>query len=653
MSDRAQKIFAHHSEAIVLIDPYRDRILEANPAAATLLGHTAAELRTLPASRLFIADFSRMLLLSQAALHQGKAWSNEIHAEAKNGKRLQLEISASAFCEGDDQLLIFSFREAATLEDLRQLAEADSLHRHGLAQWKTIESVFREFERENQLILRAAGEGIYGVDAKGRTTFVNPAAEKMLGWRASDLINKDIHSTIHHTRTDGSHYPGCECHIYASFKDGKVHHVDDEIFWRKDGTHIAVEYTSTPIVDQGRLVGAVVIFRDVTERRQAEARLRTALDEVQSLKQRLELENAYLQEEYRAEHNYKEIVGHSTAIRRTIQQIDLVAPTDANVLITGESGTGKELIARAIHDSSTRHDRPLIRVNCASIPRELFESEFFGHVKGAFTGAASDRAGRFELADGGTLFLDEVGEIPLELQSKLLRVLQEQQFERVGDSRTRRVDVRIIAATNRDLKLAVSRNEFREDLYFRLNVFPIESAPLRERREDIPILAAHFLQRACKRAGKPELHLTVGDIRRIQAYPWPGNIRELINVIERSVILTRNNRLSIDLPEVQTAAPVATAADSGAATPDTIVLTENDCRQRERDNIISALRASRGKVFGNDGAAALLGVKPTTLRSRIQRHAIDLYRFKTMADRTPNPGTDDNPASMNPIDALN
>ncbi len=631
MSDRTQQIFAHHSEAILLVDPYRDQILEANPAAQDLLGYSAEELRRLPASRPFLSDFARMLILSQAALHQGKAWSNEIRAETHDGASLQLEISASAFSEDQRELLVLSLREVAKLDELRHLAEADSLHRHGLAQWKTIESVFREFERENQLILRAAGEGIYGVDAKGRTTFVNPAAERMLGWKAVDLINKDIHSTIHHTRDDGSPYPGCECHIYASFKDGKVHHVDDEIFWRKDGTHIAVEYTSTPILDQGRLVGAVVIFRDVTERRQAEARLRAALDEVQALKQRLELENAYLQEEYRAEHNYKEIVGHSTAIRRTIQQIDLVAPTEANVLITGESGTGKELIARAIHDSSTRHDRPLIRVNCASIPRELFESEFFGHVKGAFTGATSDRAGRFELADSGTLFLDEVGEIPLELQSKLLRVLQEQQFERVGDSRTRRVDVRIIAATNRDLKQAVSRNEFREDLYFRLNVFPIESAPLRERPEDIPILAAHFLQRACKRAGRAELHFSVGDIHRIQAYPWPGNIRELINVIERSVILTRNDRLSIDLPEVEAPARAISATDGKTGPSNTVVMTEQERRRSERNNIMAALKASKGKVFGIDGAAALLGVKPTTLSSRIKRYSIDLYQYKADA----------------------
>jgi transcriptional regulator with GAF, ATPase, and Fis domain len=258
----------------------------------------------------------------------------------------------------------------------------------------------------------------------------------------------------------------------------------------------------------------------------------------------------------------------------------------------------------------------------------LFESEFFGHVKGAFTGAIIDRTGRFELADGGTLFLDEVGEIPLELQSKLLRVLQEQQFERVGDSKTRRVDVRIIAATNRDLKQAVVNGEFREDLYFRLNVFPVESAPLRERPEDIPLLASHFLKLAGTRSGKQDLHFTVGDIQRMQVYPWPGNIRELINFIERSVILARGGRLSVDLPEIAAVERPGTALSKRSVQPDTDVFTEADRKHSDRNNIIAALRACNGKVFGQDGAAQLMGIKPTTLSSRIKRYRIDRYRFK-------------------------
>jgi transcriptional regulator with GAF, ATPase, and Fis domain len=294
------------------------------------------------------------------------------------------------------------------------------------------------------------------------------------------------------------------------------------------------------------------------------------------------------------------------------------------VLVTGESGTGKELVARAIHEASGRSNRPLIRVNCAAIPAELFESEFFGHAKGAFKGALRDRVGRFELADGGTLFLDEVGEIPLPLQGKLLRVLQEGQFERVGEARTRDVDVRVIAATNRDLKALTRRGRFREDLYFRLNVFPIDLVPLRERADDIPLLALHLLNGVCKRLKTGELRLTEGDARRLAQYAWPGNVRELQNVIERAAILARNGRVRIDLPDLAIAGGPgrrALAASGKAA-----ILTDDARRERDRVNIIAALEASGGKIFGPGGAAELLDVKPTTLASRIKTLGIRLQR---------------------------
>ena len=246
---------------------------------------------------------------------------------------------------------------------------------------------------------------------------------------------------------------------------------------------------------------------------------------------------------------FGDLVGQSPALRNVVRQIDLVAPTEATALILGESGTGKELVAREIHKRSVRHAQPLIRVNCASIPKELYESEFFGHVKGAFTGAVKDRAGRFEAADGGTLLLDEVGEIPLDLQSKFLRVLQEQQYERVGDERTRNVDVRVIAATNRDLKKEVEAGRFRQDLYYRLNVFPLEIAPLRERKEDIPLLAEHLLELASKKLNCPKPRLTKALVAKLQRYDWPGNIRELQNVIERSLIISGSQGLQFDLPQ--------------------------------------------------------------------------------------------------------
>ncbi|MBA4270381.1 MAG: histidine kinase, partial [Methylobacterium sp.] len=413
---------------------------------------------------------------------------------------------------------------------------------------------------------------------------------------------------------DGTHYPHEECPIYAAFRDGAVHHVENEMFFRKDGTGFWVEYTSTPIRDRGRLVGAVIIFRDISQRHEADERLRAALAEVDSLRERLQQENAYLQEEMRLERNHRGVVGRSGAIQKILSQVELVARTDAAVLITGESGTGKELIASAIHEASERHVRPLIRVNCAAIPRELFESEFFGHVKGAFTGALRDRIGRFELADGGTLFLDEVGEIPLELQGKLLRVLQEGQFERVGEERTRHVNVRIIAATNKDLRREVREGRFREDLYFRLDVFPIVSVPLRERPEDIPLLALHFLGGAQRKLKTEGLKLSEGDVARLRAYDWPGNVRELQNVIERAAILARNGRLFIALPESgRPPAAVPAPAATGAG-----ILTEAERRERDRASILAALETSRGRVSGPQGAAALLGVPATTLASRMK-----------------------------------
>jgi DNA-binding NtrC family response regulator len=316
---------------------------------------------------------------------------------------------------------------------------------------------------------------------------------------------------------------------------------------------------------------------------------------------------------------FGKIVGQSAALRQILKQIDLVAPTDASVLILGETGTGKELIAREIHRRSRRQHKPLVRVNCACIPKELYESEFFGHARGAFTGAIKDRAGRFEVAEGGTLFLDEIGEIPLELQGKLLRVLQEKCYERVGEDRTRCTDVRIVAATNRDLKEEVGAGRFREDLYYRLSVFPTKVPALRERREDIPLLATYFVEMSVRELGCPQPRLTRADIETLQSYPWPGNIRELRNVIERSVILARGGMLDFDLPltDFSPTPPSAAPRDGDKTEPE--YLTEPEMQRRERENLVAVLQRTGWKIKGVDGAAELLGVKPTTLISRIEK----------------------------------
>ncbi|HEY8333851.1 MAG TPA: sigma 54-interacting transcriptional regulator, partial [Tardiphaga sp.] len=538
--------FDYAVEPTLLLDPDADQIVDANPAACALLGYDRALLRQTRISALHPGQVPALIVFTQAVLDKSAYWTTTLTPRHATGQKLRLEYAGSAVPQSERTLVLLTMSDLDARRRRHVDGAAEDHMRSGLAAWQRVERVFQDIERENQLILRAAGEGIYGVNAEGKTTFVNPAAERMLGWSAEELVGKAIHPIMHHSHPDGSHYPDHDCPIYAAFRDGAVHNVDNEVFWRKDGTRVWVEYTSTPIRDRGMVIGAVIVFRDVSARRAADEKLHAALAEVDRLRERLELENAYLQEEIRIETNPRGIIGQSEAIQKTLRQVKLVAPTTAAVMITGESGTGKELIARAIHEASHRRDRPMIRVNCAAIPRELFESEFFGHARGAFTGAVRDRIGRFELADGGTLFLDEVGEIPLELQGKLLRVLQEGNFERVGEERTRAVDVRVIAATNRNLKQEVARGKFREDLYFRLNVFPVESVPLRERREDIPLLAQHFLM---SEKLKSDLRLSEGDARKLTRYDWPGNVRELQNVIERAAILAQNGRLRIDLPD--------------------------------------------------------------------------------------------------------
>jgi len=615
-------------EAALLADPRDDRICFANGRLGQLLGKPRQSL--VRVSALFGSQLPLLISLTDEALTQGRAWTRDLTVIDEQGESVGLELSLSRVeqdGEPDQPRLLMVLRDLEALRECREHHEINSYHQGGLLHWRRIETLFRDIERENHLILEAVGEGIYGVDAEGRTTFINSAAERMLGWTQDGLMGRVVHNVVHHTHGDGSPHPLHECPIYKAFKDGTVHRVSDDIFWRSDGAPFPVEYTSTPIMDNGQLVGAVVVFRDISERKLAEDELKRALTEVEALKHRLEMENAYLQEELSAEHNAHDIVGRSEVIQSLIRRIELVAPTDANVLVTGESGTGKELIARAIHAASDRAERPMIRVNCAAIPADLFESEFFGHIRGAFTGAVSDRVGRFELADGGTLFLDEVGEIPLSLQGKLLRVLQDQQFERIGATETRRVNVRVIAATNRDLKEEVKAKRFREDLFFRLNVFPIESAPLRERPEDIPALAQVFLANACRKFKRQSLQLSLADVEALQCYSWPGNVRELENVIERQVIVATGNRLRLDLPSdlpVRMAGVSEPLSEGTPAQP----LTEQEKRQQDRENMIHALRRARGKVFGPGGAAELLGVKPTTLASRLKRQRIRVEQFR-------------------------
>jgi PAS domain S-box-containing protein len=472
-------------------------------------------------------------------------------------------------------------------------------------------------EQRYRELYRATPAMLHTVDAAGRIVHVSDRWLKKLGYRLDEVLGRlitDFMGTEFQTTLGGGR-------LQDVIAQGELEN-EPRSYVTKTGELIEVELSATAERDHsGAVVALLVASKDVTERNRQERQLRAAFEENARLRAELERERDYLREEVRVSMNFGRIIGESPALQKMLARIEAVAQTSASVLIQGESGVGKELVAHVIHARSPRSEGPLVKVNCASIPHELFESEFFGHVKGAFTGAHRDRVGRFELADGGTIFLDEVGEIPLDLQSKLLRVLQESEYERVGDDRTHAVDVRVVAATNRDLERAVADGRFREDLYYRLSVFPIDVPPLRERGDDVVQIASHFLERTCQEFGHPPLTLSKQQAALLKHYDWPGNIRELKNVIERAVILSRGKVLRLDLAmsDILNAPAVQ---DDATGTDSSQLLTEAALRELERQNIERALTLAAWRVSGPNGAAKLLGVKPTTLADRMKKFKI-------------------------------
>jgi len=482
----------------------------------------------------------------------------------------------------------------------------------------------RQLESANQPILNSVGDGIYGLDLNGDITFANPAATRLTGYSQEALIGHSIHELHLYARWDGSPYHFIESGIYQTLKQGVAKQSDSDVFWRQSGDHFAVSWTCTPIKRGGEIQGAVLAFRDVTQRKRQEHALRDALAEVETLRDRLQAENAYLQAEVKNEGRFDSIVGESPALQTVLDQIDQVAPTNSSVLIIGESGTGKEAMARAIHDLSARRDRPLIKVNCGAITPTLIESELFGHEKGAFTGATKQRQGHFELADGGTIFLDEVGELPLDAQVKLLRVLQEHEISRLGSESAIIVDVRVIAATNRDLVEMVEEGSFRMDLFYRLNVFPLTVPPLRDRREDIPLLVNKFLADQARAQGRTFTRVSKDGMELLMAYQWPGNIRELQNVIERAAILARDKVVPIGPHLVNSGIqmstePTETATDAQAEPGnDFPTLADNEARYIRR-----VLEHTGWTIAGKGGAADILDLPASTLRSRMKKLGIE------------------------------
>lgn len=462
------------------------------------------------------------------------------------------------------------------------------------------EKITRENEARYRNLLEYAPEGIY-VHMQGKIVYINPAGARLFGAATPDeIIGKSILSFVHPDYADV-----VKERIRRVEKVGIPEEADIELkFMRIDGKVIEIKASRTLITYQGQ-PAVQVATSDITERKRAEDALKKALAEVKSLKNRLQAENVYLREEIKAEYNFDEIVGEDKSIKNVLHKIEKVAPTNTTVLVTGETGTGKELIVRAVHNMSSRKDRPLVKVNCAAISAGLVESELFGHEKGAFTGAVQQRIGRFELAHGGTIFLDEIGDLPLDTQVKLLRILQDGELERVGSSTTIMIDVRVIAATNRNLSDAISEGLFRSDLFYRLNVFPLEVPPLRERKNDIPLLVHFFIGKYCKRLGKHIEGASKKTMDLLIEYSWPGNVRELQNIIERAIVISDGPIIHVD--------------ESMFERRNVEKYPFDKLEDIERSHIMCVLDRTNWTIEGNNGAAKILGMHPSTLRSRMRK----------------------------------
>ncbi|GEM_PF-887579 len=471
-------------------------------------------------------------------------------------------------------------------------------------------SVVRHLSEEKNLagaVLERSEAMVCWINPDCTLRYVNRAMASRLGYKASEMTGK-----LEITDIDAENTIDQWHEIWDEASAGETMKMESTLKTRNDRVFPAEFHLDFLDINGTKLIS--LSAHDITERRQQEAALRKALLEVQTLSDQLEEENIYLKEEISEGNKFENILTQSDNYQKVLQQVEQVAPTEATVLIEGETGTGKELLARAIHSLSQRRERSLVRVNCAALSEELILSELFGHEKGAFTGATTTKTGRFELADKGTIFLDEIGEISLKIQSQLLRILQEGEFERVGGVETLQVDVRIIAATNRDLRKMVAEKQFREDLYYRLSVFPLQNPPLRERREDIPLLVRHFMKQFARKNGKTIDNIRSKDLKRLKQYDFPGNIRELMNIVEQAVVLTNNKTLDLSYWRPVRSGQSATGLGTGEDFP--------TLEEIQRQHILDALEKTHWRVTGPQGAAKLLGMKGQTLFSKMKKLGI-------------------------------
>lgn len=570
------------ADAVIWVDAHA-RIKRVNEAACLRLGYTKEEL-----CNMTIPDINPDFHQENWEEHwrqnkKDKTQTFETVHKTKEGKIIPVEVTTNFITfEGEEYDCSFS---------------------KDISQRKKLLLEFKRFRN----IMDQAGESIYIADPETKKFLdCNAEACSMLGYTKKEVLQlriPDIVTSFHTSSPEA--WDDFLKHLKETRKVTRARGVHQ----RKNGSRFPVEVNIAMRSYDGQEY-ILAVARDITLRIESEQKLEEAFTEIRYLKNRLEEENIYLQSEIKLAHNFDEIISKSEIFSNVLNQVQQVATTDTTVLILGESGTGKELLARAIHNISDRGQRPLVKVNCAALPANLIESELFGHEKGAFTGALKQKKGRFELADGGTIFLDEIGDLSPDLQAKLLRVLQEGEFERLGSSRTITANVRVIAATNKNLEKAIEKGKFREDLYYRLNVFPIHSPPLRERKGDIPILVEHFISKYNKKFGKNVERVSKKILNSLEAYNWPGNVRELENLIERALIISMGKNLVL--------------GDWVPKNKINFTGTHVSLAQLEKEHILKVLNTTKGRIRGPNGAARILEINPNTLESRMKR--LGIYR---------------------------
>lgn len=575
----SEKLFEFSPDAI-LVTNAAGRITSANAQVERIFGFERDEIIGQPVETLIPERFRQVHPTHRAAYGaepqvRPMGLGLELFGRRKDGTEFPVDIMLSPVQSGEETLVLCVVRD--------------------VSEKKSAESALRQSEQELRSLFEYSPDVIVVSDRDGRIVRANAQMESVFGYRRNELIGQLIEVLV--PERYRSMHPKHREH-YRDHSRVRSMGAGLELFARrKDGTEFPVDIMLGPVEGpNGRLILSVI--RDLSQKREAEEALR-----------RSEQEKRYLEEELSTTHQFEEIIGESAGLKRVLKQVETVAATDATVLILGETGTGKELIARAIHELSPRRERAFVKLNCSAIPSGLLESELFGHEKGAFTGAIAQKIGRLELAHQGTFFLDEVGDLPLELQPKILRALQEKEFERVGGTRTIPVNVRLVAATNRDLAKMANEGQFRGDLYYRLRVFPVTIPPLRDRREDIPLLVRYFVMNHSKRMGRHIETIPADTMAALKKWDWPGNVRELENFIERSVILTQGAALRAPLSELE-------------MPKELVESQEANLEAAEREHILRVLREANGMIGGPGGAAERLGLKRTTLNSKMKKLAI-------------------------------